>query len=286
MITIQNFVGTFFLVCGLAYAAYIVANALKNRSWKSEQPGNLGILMAVEAAVFFFATLGISDFVMNTIVVRKLKLAKPENLPDCLIAATIMPGTFIAFLYLRGVEDIDAVTFITFLISLSVGSFIGSQIVGKMNGDSVRKALVLLLSAAVLCLIGRMVMDSGSYGTATSLSGVKLVILGALAMLFSCTNMLGIPAKPFLTTALLLIGLSPIATLTLILGAMPISGLTGGIAVMKKGCYNVKHALSAVTAGCAAAFVGCSLAISIDATVLNIILIGVIIIAIVSLIKK
>ena len=242
--------------------------------------------MIAEAIVYFFCTIGISDFVMNTIVVRRLKLAGPETLPDNLITAGIVPGSFIAFLYLRTAPLVDVKTMLVFMGGLALGSFIGSRAVGKMNGEAIRKALVVLLIGAMIALIVRMILSSGEPGTATALSGAKLALLGVLTLIFGFTNMLGIPAKPFTTTALMLLGMSPITTLTLLLGSVPISVVTGGINVVRRRRYNKKMALSAVTIGCVTAFIGTMLAISINAVALNIILIGVILIAVISLVKK
>ena len=283
---LQYIIGTLFLAAGIIYAVYILKDAITDKAAFNAQPGNLKVIMIAETIVYFFCTIGISDFVMNTITIRRLKLAEPETLPDCLITAGIVPGAFISFLYMRNAGAMDNLTLLVFIICLAVGSFLGSRAVGQMKGETIRRAMVALLSLSVLVLIARMVMTQGAANTEVALRGAKLVIMALTTLVFGFTNMLGIPAKPFLTTALLLLGLSPIATLALILGAVPISVVTGGINVVRRKRYNKKHALSAVTAGCAAAFVGCMLAISLNAAALNVILIAVIIVAIISLIKK
>ena len=283
---LQYIIGTLFLAAGIIYAVYILKDAITDKAAFNAQPGNLKVIMIAETIVYFFCTIGISDFVMNTITIRQLKLAEPETLPDCLITAGIVPGAFISFLYMRNAGAMDNLTLLVFIICLAVGSFLGSRAVGQMKGETIRRAMVALLSLSVLVLIARMVMTQGAANTEVALRGAKLVILALTTLVFGFTNMLGIPAKPFLTTALLLLGLSPIATLVLILGAVPISVVTGGINVVRRKRYNKKHAVSAVTAGCAAAFVGCMLAISLNAAALNVILIAVIIVAIISLIKK
>ena len=283
---LQYIIGTLFLAAGIIYAVYILKDAITDKAAFNAQPGNLKVIMIAETIVYFFCTIGISDFVMNTITIRRLKLAEPETLPDCLITAGIVPGAFISFLYMRNAGAMDNLTLLVFIICLAVGSFLGSRAVGQMKGETIRRAMVALLSLSVLVLIARMVMTQGAANTEIALRGAKLVILALTTLVFGFTNMLGIPAKPFLTTALLLLGLSPIATLALILGAVPISVVTGGINVVRRKRYNKKHAVSAVTAGCAAAFVGCMLAISLNAAALNVILIAVIIVAIISLIKK
>ena len=283
---LQYIIGTLFLAAGIIYAVYILKDAITDKAAFNAQPGNLKVIMIAETIVYFFCTIGISDFVMNTITIRRLKLAEPETLPDCLITAGIVPGAFISFLYMRNAGAMDNLTLLVFIICLALGSFLGSRAVGQMKGETIRRAMVALLSLSVLVLIARMVMTQGAANTEVALRGAKLVIMALTTLVFGFTNMLGIPAKPFLTTALLLLGLSPIATLALILGAVPISVVTGGINVVRRKRYNKKHAVSAVTAGCAAAFVGCMLAISLNAAALNVILIAVIIVAIISLIKK
>ncbi|MBQ2161208.1 MAG: hypothetical protein II444_05180 [Firmicutes bacterium] len=286
MMALQYIIGTLFLAAGIIYAVYILKDAITDKAAFNAQPGNLKVIMIAETIVYFFCTIGISDFVMNTITIRRLKLAEPETLPYCLITAGIVPGAFISVLYMRNAGAMDNLTLLVFIICLAVGSFLGSRAVGQMKGETIRRAMVALLSLSVLVLIARMVMTQGAANTEVALRGAKLVIMALTTLVFGFTNMLGIPAKPFLTTALLLLGLSPIATLALILGAVPISVVTGGINVVRRKRYNKKHAVSAVTAGCAAAFVGCMLAISLNAAALNVILIAVIIVAIISLIKK
>ena len=85
---------------------------------------------------------------------------------------------------------------------------------------------------------------------------------------------------------MLLLGMSPITILTLILGSVPIAVVTGGINVVRRKRYNKKMVVSASTIGCLTAVIGTSLAISLNATALNIILIIVIAIAVATLIKK
>ena len=284
--SVQHIIGVVFLAAGIIYAIYIIRDVMADREAFRSQPGTLRNTMIAEAIVYFFCTIGISDFVMNTIALRRLKLAEPETLPDCLITQGIVPGCFIAFLYLRNAPPVDVTTMLAFMGGLALGSFFGSRAVGKMKGEAIRKVLVVLLIAAMVALIVRMILSAGEPGTATALEGGKLVLLGVLTTIFGFTNMMGIPAKPFTTVAMMLLGLSPITTLTLLLGSVPISVVTGGINVVRRRRYNKKMAISAITAGCVTAFIGTALAISINAMVLNIILIAVIGVAVVSLVKK
>ena len=154
-----------------------------------------------------------------------------------------------------------------------------------MEGKFIKKAMVTMLVILLAVLIIKNQI-AGQPGDLTTLSGVKLVILAVSTLILGFVNMLGIPTKPFFTTIFLMLGLSPIATLALLLGTIPISVIAGGINVVKRRRYNSKLALSALSAGSLGAIIGCSLTITINQNILNILLIIVIMTAIVSLIKK
>ena len=155
-----------------------------------------------------------------------------------------------------------------------------------MEGEKIRRAMVIFLCVTLLSLIVKMILSAGAAPEATSLAGWKLAAIGAEAFCAGFINMLGIPAKPLTATVALLLGLSPITTLAITLGAIPMSCVAGGLNVVPRKKYSPKLILSAMTAGSAAAIIGCLLAISIDAAVMNGILLAVIALAIISLIRK
>lgn len=283
--SIQMAIGTLFLVAGILYAIYMSRSIWNDRAWLREAPGNLGAVMGLEAVIYFLCTIGVSDFLLNTILCRRMHLAEPEAQPDCNICATIVPSGIIAFLYLRDADAVDGKILAVFIACMVVGSLTGSRAVGRMEGERIRRAMVIFLIVTLLSLIVKMILSSGEAPTATSLSGWKLAALGAEAFCAGFINMLGIPAKPLTATVALLLGLSPVTTLAVTLGAIPMSCVAGGINVAPRKKYNPKLILSAMTAGSAAAVIGCLLAISINAAALNVILLIVIAVAIVSLIK-
>ena len=281
----QQIIGWLFLACALAYAVYIIRDIIKDRETFRSYPGDLRKTIPAEFLVFVLATLGISDFVMNTIVIKRMRLAEPDTLPDTLITSGIVPGSTIGVMYLMKAGYVDPVMIIVMLVGLTVASYIGSKAVGHMDGKTIRTAMITLLIVLLVVLIIKNVM-AGEPGDLTVLRGGKLAALAVSTLILGFVNMLGIPTKPFFTTIFLVLGLSPITTLALLLGTIPISVISGGINVVKRRRYNGKLALSAITAGSLGGVIGCSLAITIDQNVLNIILILVIITAIASLVKK
>ena len=273
------------MACALVYAIVIIKNALSDREALRLVPGDLRKIMPAELLVYFLATIGISDFVMNTIVVKQMKLAEADALPDTLITAGIVPGSVIGVMYLMNAGYVDPILIIIMLAGLMIGSYVGAKLVGRMEGSTIRKVMITLLILLLIVLIVKNRL-SGEPGDLTSLGGWKLIFLIIVTLALGVINMMGIPTKPFFTTIFLILGLSPITTLALLLGTIPIAVITGGVDILKRKRYNKKVALSAVTAGSIGGVIGCSLAITIDQNILNIILIIVIITAIISLVRR
>ena len=281
----QRIIGWFFLVCAILYAVYIIKEILKDRDAFKAQQGDLRKLLPAEFLVYVLATVGISDFVMNTIVIKKFRLAEADSIPDTLITSGIVPGSTLGVVYLMKAGYVDPVMIVIIMAGLMISSYVGALAVGRMKGGSIKKAMVTMLVILLVVLIIKNQL-AGQPGELTELRGGKLVILAVSTLILGFVNMLGIPTKPFFTTIFLVLGLSPITTLALLLGTIPISVIMGGINVVKRRKYNSKLVLSALSAGSLGAVIGCGLAITINQNVLNIILIIVIMTAIVRLVKK
>ena len=298
--SLQRIIGTVFLICGLTYGIIflfsvfkktpkedceLTSESEKNLPAYKKESGNLKLLFLLEGAVFFLCTLGISDFLLNTLIVKKLKLSEDRYLPSCLLASTIVPGSIIAFSYLKSDNIIDSLTLTVYIVCLAIGSFLGSKVVSKMNNATIKKVLGICLILSMIALIAKMIVSAGASGTLTGLRGPKLVLLGVLCLLIGFINMMGVPMKPPTTAALLLIGFSPITALTLLLVMGVINPVFGSIQVAKEAKYNKKMVLAAMTTGTAFAILGVALAVSLDPTVLNIILLAVMALAVYTILK-
>lgn len=283
---IQRIIGTAFLACGLCYAFVMGREIYKNREKMKDQPGSFPLLCGLEFFVYFVCTLGVSDFLLNTLTVKKLKLADDKALPSCLIASTIVPGAFIAFSYLKAENPVDALTLILWMVCLATGGIFGAKAVDRMDGALIKKVMGIALICSLVALVIKMIVTAGASGSASGLRGAGLVIMCVMCVVIGFINMLGVPTKPAATALLLLLGMSPLATLTLTLVLGCITPMSGGAAIVKSARYNRRMVLAAMTAGSAAAVLGCILAVSLNAMVLNIVLIAVMIIAIISIFRK
>ncbi|MBR0140047.1 MAG: hypothetical protein IJM17_07160 [Firmicutes bacterium] len=283
---IQRIIGTVFLVCGLVYAFFLGREMVRNKEKLKNAKGNFSLICALQFAIYFLCTIGVSDFLLNTLMIKKLRLADDRSLPSCLIAATIVPGAFIAFSYLKAENSVDALTLVLWMICLAIGGVLGGRAVSSMDGAVLKKIMGYALIFSMAALIVKMAISSGSSGSAPGLSGAKLMIMCAACVGIGFINMMGVPCKPAATALLLLLGLSPVATLTLVLVLGCIIPMSGGVSIVKAGMYNRKMVLAAMTAGSVASILGVLMAISMNQLVLNILLLFVMLIAIISIFKK
>ena len=284
--SIPRITGVVFLLGGLVYAYILGADLVKNRAALRNAPGNLKTLGVLEFFVFFLCTLGVSDFLLNTLIVKKLRLSDDRGLPSCLIASTLVPGAILSFRYLQAENAADTRTLLLFMLCLALGAVFGGRAVGRMDGAAIRKLMGYALLFSMAALIVKMIVSAGTTGSAVGLRGVRLLLMCVGCAGIGFINMMGVPCKPVAAAMLLLLGLSPVAalTLTIVLGA--IIPMSGGVSIVKGGLYNRKLVLAAMTAGSVAAVLGVLLAISMNQLLLNILLILVMLIAVVSIFKK
>lgn len=282
----QQIIGSALLFIGLVYAAVLLFAFLKDREGTFRAKGDFRLLSVLELVVFVCASVGVSDYLLNTLISRHFHLTEDEELPGTLISCCLLPGAIIAFSLMRPDNPVDMKTLILCSICVVAGSLIGSHIVMQMDGRLIRKIMCAALAVSLVFVIIKMIITAGATGTAVGVSGARLVLAAALCLATGIINRFGIPMKPTWTAIFLLLGLSPLATLTMTLIIGALTPFAGGISVMKSGLYQKKMALAALIFGSAGAVIGTNLAISIPALALNVILIVVMVIAIVSMMRS
>ena len=284
-LSIQKILGILLLLVGVIYGIVILAVNIRDREVFRSESGRFSILCILEGVVYFFATLGISDFLLNTLVFRHLHLGDDKKLPGTLCAACLVPGAVIACFLLQADNPVELHTLIPCAAAITVGSVLGSRFVGNLEGKVIKKALGYALIASMAVLIIRIVLTQGTPGTLSGLYGGKLIFAVIFSFFWGAVNMLGVPMKPAGTAMFLLLGVSPLNTLTLVLVMCCIGPFGGGIPVLKRGNYQHRQVCAAVTAGVLGAVLGSVLALSLNALMLNVILLAVMLVAVISIFK-
>ena len=283
--TVQKTIGAVLLCCGLLLGAAILWRSIREREAFRAEKGNFALLGIMEIAVYFCATLGISDFLLNTIPYRQMRLAEDKKLPGTLIAAGLVPGSVIAFSLLQVDNPVELPTLILCSASIAAGCVLGARLVGRIDGSKIRRVLGIALIGSLIALSVKIIVSSGATGTAVGLTPAQLAIAVPFSIFWGAVNMLGVPGKPAGTAFFLIMGMSPLSTITLVLVMGCIGPMSGSIHVVRGGNYHRKLCSAAVIFGSVGAILGTLFAISINATLLNILLLAVMLIAIFSMFR-
>jgi len=283
----QKVLGSAVLAIGVVYAAVILRSLVKNREEFERAPGTLPLTGIAEFIVYAVSSVGISDFLLNTLTCKKFRLCEDRDLPGTMVGCTVVPSSIIAFaLLFRSGEGTDLLTLLLCGAAVMIGSVMGSRFVGGMDGTQIRRIMRIALVASLVFLIVKIVVSSGAAGTEGELRGWKLALAVVLCLGTGVVNMFGIPMKPTWTAIFLIMGLAPLTVLTMVLVLGAMTPLLGAVEVVRSGRYQKKLVGSAVVTGSAGAVAGVLTAVTIPGNILNIILIAVMLIAIVAMFRK
>ena len=284
-ISIPKLIGYFLAALGLLYAVALLVSAVRRKEDFKNEKGNLLVLGLAEAVFYFLGTIGMSDFLLNTLIIKGQKLMDDKTLPGTLITAALTPGAVIAFFLLQVENTVDLKTLIPCCATITTGAALGSKLVGKIDGKKIKKVMGVALIFSMGAIILRMILDRGTSGTLNGLEFPKLAIAIVFCFFWGGVNMLGVPMKAAGSAMFLLLGVSPLSTLTLVLVIGCIGPMGGGIAIIREKRYHQKLSCASVVCGSAGAALGSLFTISVSPLVLNLLLLVVLVIAIVTMLR-
>lgn len=175
-----------FTICS---ALFLIVDLIKH---KDEIHFKKGITLAlIGLFTNMLDTWGIGCFATQSACFKFTKSTNDEIIPGTLNVGNTIPVALEGILFMTFV-DIDPLTLYLMLAAAAIGALVGSGIVCKWDLKTVRYALsvgLVILAVALVCKNAG-VGPFGAVGTATGLSGIKLVVgvvinffLGALMMI-------------------------------------------------------------------------------------------------------
>ena len=260
------------MLYGAVYTAGLCRDAWRNKDVCRAEKGKFWQISLCETVVYFFTTLGFPDFLLNTLLFRKFQWVDDRRLPGTLVAASVLPGAWIASAYLVGNRSVELKTLFLCMIAIGLGSIVGARVVGSLSGATIRKIMGVAMIASMGALILKMVVSAGAVGTGTALLWWQLAIALPIIFGLGVINMFGVPMKPPAIALFLLMGIEPMATLTLVMAMGVISPMTGGVRVLRSGNYQRKLSLLGALFGFVGALIGAVFTVSLNAGILNVIL--------------
>ena len=283
---LQHILIVVLLLAGICYGIAILYNTYHSRDLLRSEPGSFLFIAVIEFLIYLCGSLGISGYLLNTLLLKHGRYTDDKHIPGTLVAGGLTPGAVIAAFLLRANASVDTATLLVCGFCAMAGGTVGAKLVGQFDSKLIKRIMQVALIASFVILIVKIAVTAGAAGTATSLTPLQLCIAAAVCFLSGVTNMFGIPMKPTWTALFLILGMSPLITLTLVLVLASLSPLIGGHTVIRNKLYHHKTVFCATTFGTAGAILGTLLAITVSAATLNTILIVVMLIAIITMFRS
>ncbi|MEL0529363.1 sulfite exporter TauE/SafE family protein [Lactobacillus jensenii] len=220
----------------------------KNKKKLKQEKADGRILPFTSFIMFFLSTFGISDFAIGTVLYPKLNWVSIKKLPGTLNTECVIPVAVMALSYITAIT-VDIKTLIVCIVCQVIGAYIGPYFVVKLPEKVIKQFISIgLIIAAVLIVAGQLNMIP-SNGTATGLTGGKLILAGFLLFIYGALNNIGIGSYALTMVTVYLLGLNPVAAFPIMMGACTFSVPIGSAQFVKFGDYSRKITLFTSTFG-------------------------------------
>ncbi len=210
------------------------------------KPRGLALFAAFVAN--FFDTLGIGSFATTTPMSKLWNLMPDEKIPGTLNVGYVMSTVVQAVIFMTIIE-VDFLTLISIIGAAVLGAFLGAGVVSGLN----RRQVQIGMGTALLVASGLMVLSMSGQGPAPGealgLSGAKLGIAVAISMVLGALMMLGIGFYGPCLIMISLLGMNPIVSYPIMMGACAFLMPSGSVQFIRKGSYDLKTAIAFLIAG-------------------------------------
>ena len=236
------------VIVNLSFLISFVIDLFKNKKEISKEPGNNIVLAITSFIIFLLSTFGISDFAISTVLYRKLKWVSDKKLPGTLNTQCVIPVAVMALSYISVIK-VSIVTLAVCIVAQVIGAFIGPRFVVKLPEKTIRIFIGIgLIIASLLILAGKFnLIPSG--GTATDLTGAKLIIAAILLFIYGALNNIGIGSYALTMATVYALGLNPAVSFPIMMGACTFSVPVGSMQFIRFGQYSRKITLFTSTFG-------------------------------------
>lgn len=250
------------------FGVYYVKDVLKHKEdFKSVK--YIPVII-IGALANFFDTLGIGSFATSTTAFKFTKTCPDDLIPGTLNVAYAIPVVVEAVVFIQKVT-VDPLTLVLMVGAAILGAVIGASIVSKWDLKKVRIALGCTMIALAIVMICKLlgVGPFGIVGTATGLTGIKLVV-GVLAnFMLGALMIVGLGLYAPCMALVLLLGMSADVAFPIMMGSCAYLMPSAGIKFVKEGKYNRATSLVLTISGVIGVLVACYIITSLPLTVLT-----------------
>ena len=234
------------IVIAIAFHAFWFSVERRRRHEGSARP--TGKALGVAFIANFFDTLGIGSFATTTSMSKLWKVMPDEKIPGTLNVGYVLATVVQAVIFMTIIE-VDFLTLVSIIGAAVLGAFLGAGVVSGFN----RRQVQIGMGTALLVASGLMVLSLSGQGpapgVALGLAGAKLAIAVAISMVLGALMMLGIGFYGPCMIMISLLGMNPVVSYPIMMGACAFLMPSGSIQFVRKGSYDLRTAIAFLIAG-------------------------------------
>lgn len=225
-----------------AFAFQMSRDMYKHRAEIFREPGNNIAMSIYSFFLFLLSALGISDYAISEAVYPKTHWVPTKKLPGTLSVQCTIPAAIMALAFVKSVK-LDILTLIIPIICQALGSYIFPRFAVRLPVKTIKRIMAIGLLLAGFFIVAGKVGWVPAGGAATGLHGWKLLVLALLTFLAGCLNTIGIGSYSIVMVTVYMLGMNPIASYPIMMGASGFSVPLGSSQFVKMGAYSRKISL-------------------------------------------
>ncbi|MGN1165002.1 MAG: TSUP family transporter [Lachnospiraceae bacterium] len=256
------------IIWTVVFGVYYVRDVLKHKEDFKDVKYVPTIIIGVLAN--FFDTLGIGSYATSTTAFKFTKTCPDDLIPGTLNVAYAIPVVTEAVVFIQKVT-VDPLTLVLMIGAAVLGAVIGASVVSKWDLKKVRIALGAALIALAIVMVCKLlgVGPFGIVGTATGLTGIKLIIGVIANFVLGALMIVGLGLYAPCMALVLLLGMSADVAFPIMMGSCAFLMPSAGIKFVKEGKYNRATSLVLTITGVIGVLVACFIITSLPLTVLT-----------------
>lgn len=233
----------------------------------------------------FFDALGIGNFATATALLKIFKQSEDRVIPGTLNVGFTLPVILEAFIFITSIE-VDPVTLISMIVSATIGAWIGAGLVARFSEKKVQRVMGVALLATVFMMLAGKVNLMPSGGTATGLSGFKLIIAVIVNFILGALMTAGVGLYAPCMALVYALGMSPRIAFPIMFGSSAFLMPIASVRFIREGAYNRKAAVAFSTIGLLGVIIATQLVKSLPLEALTWLVMGVVLYTSLSMLKS
>ena len=243
----------FYLALGSAGIAFILgairaARCSRDIRWPTPAENFIGF------TVGFFDTLGIGSFAPTTAIFKLRRMMPDELIPGTLNVGLTPAALAEALIFVTAII-VDPVLLIAVVVSAAAGAWLGAGAVARLQRRTIQfvMGLALLIAGSVFTAVNLGALPGG--GVAMSLAGWKFALAVGINFLLGALMSAGIGMFAPCMITLALLGMHPLATFPIMMGACALLQPVASLRFFQSGAFAWGPALGLALSGVAGVFV-------------------------------